>query len=129
MAEMTASNVVLLLLTGGGIAGISSFATVWLTKRYEERRHIRELENTKSQHLRDLLFKTALDVWSKEAELKNKNIDRCGPLGGSTTVYSPESYVLRMAKLLDVIQQGNIDKATAEKCMAEVKEIWKISIS
>ena len=84
----------LYVIGGGLLVGILNFINDRNRRKFDER-----------QKLRELLFKSAIEVWKKTAEIKEGNVQRSGPLGGSEIIESPETYILRMAKILETLEQ------------------------
>jgi hypothetical protein len=122
MAEMTPGLILLVLLTGGGLAGISSFATNWLNKKYDEQRHVRELTSAENRHLRELMFKIAIELWTKECDVKIQKVDWGHP---DEIIVALEAYVVRMAKLMEVLKDDNVTKENIGAKLKEVIEVWK----
>ena len=93
---------------GALTVGIFNLATNWQNKRFEERKHHKEL-----------MLNIALEQWKQSAQF----VIEQSKLGKSNAIMPLETYVIHMTKLSEVLNESNITKDNISKKLSEVHEV------
>ncbi len=110
MAEMSPWFPVVSTLAGGGLVGIINLAMRWQDRKSEE-----------SRHLRELIFKTAVEEWKQHCELAIETMK-----AGKKTVIEPlVTYLVHLMKLSEVLIDEKITKENLSQKLTEVSEVMK----
>ncbi len=100
---------------GGVIVGaLSSFCITWLTKKFEDRRHRREV-----------VIHAALENWKTNAEF-GKHI--ASKSGKGVTLYPLDDFIIHQAKLADVLLKKKTTSKELRKALEEDTELRKILV-
>ena len=89
----------------GAIAGVGgSIVVAIITRRSEERRHLREI-----------ILHTALENWRETMAFGKFQIDH----GHSVSVFPLESYIIPLRKITDMLERDDLTVEEARKCVRE----------
>lgn len=99
------------VIVGGLLVGLFNWRINKTNKEFEERQKIREI-----------MFNNAIEVWKKETDLKVKKVEWGHP---QETIYGLEAYILRMAKLNELLIKDDFKTEDVEQKIKEVVTVWK----
>lgn len=89
----------------GAIAGVGgSIAVAVITRRSEERRHLREI-----------VLRTSLENWRETMAFGKSQIEQ----GHSVSIFPLESYIIPMRKITDILERDNLTIEEARRCVRE----------
>jgi hypothetical protein len=112
-----ATATVIAAIVGAGVGGFVTLFGQWLTRRSEERRHIRQL-----------VVQTAIENWRFTSDAAEK----LAASGYPVDRYPLDSFVLHMLKLSEVLDERRITPVLAKnsgKCMRSPKRLAKRFVS
>jgi hypothetical protein len=92
-------------IVGAGVGGLVTLIGQWLTRRSEERRHLREL-----------VIRTAVEDWKYTSEALKKLGAERPPI---------DSYILRMVKLVEVLETPHLTPEIVRRKLSEVHAITR----
>jgi hypothetical protein len=92
-------------IVGAGTGGLVTLVGQWLTRRSEERRHLREL-----------VIRTAVEDWKYTSDALEK-------LGAERHPIDP--YILRMVKLVEVLETPHLTPEIVRQKLSEVHAITR----
>ena len=92
-------------ILGAGTGGIVTLFGQWLTRRSEERRHLREI-----------VIRTAVEDWKyTSAALEKLGAER----------HPIDSYILRMTKLVEILESRHLTPELVRRKLSEVHAITR----
>jgi hypothetical protein len=106
VAIVAASSVVI----GGLIGSLSTLAVTWLNRRFDDRRHLRQLA-----------IDTAFHYWERHVETAS---DINKQTGRTVTIRPLENYIVHMLQLADLISSKRI---TADNVKDELARILQVT--
>ena len=93
----------------GGAAGVSgSIASSIISRRSEERRHLREV-----------VLRTSLENWRENVALGKLRLER----GEGVAIYPLESYIIPMCKIVEMVERKGLTEDEARRCVREYMAI------
>lgn len=102
---------ILSVVIGGLLVGFFNWRINKTNKKFEERQKIREI-----------MFNNAIEVWKKEADIKIKKVEWGHP---EETIYGLEAYILRMAKLSELLLKDDLKTEQIESKIKDIISVWR----
>lgn len=99
----------LLVLAGVIVGAVSSWILAFINRRFDDRRHLRELA-----------IKTAVSLWERELELAKLRSDA---KGASEFVAPVDSYIIHMLLLAELLSRKKIAANEIAADLARIREV------
>ncbi len=104
-----ATATVIAAIVGAGVGGFVTLFGQWLSRRSEERRHLRQL-----------VIQTAIENWRFTSEAAEK----LAATGYHVERYPLDSFVLHMLKLSEILEERHI---TPELVQKKLRELYAVT--
>jgi hypothetical protein len=88
------------------VGGLSSLTTLWLSKRYEEKKHFRTLA-----------IQAALDNWRMMSQLR---VEAAKAFKTHEHIDSPDGYIIHMLRIMEIAANTKITSEEAAKIISKM---------
>ncbi len=101
-------------LAGSVIGAASGVAIAFINRRFDDRRHMRELA-----------MKTAIQHWEKAAEF---GIQRSGQTGIKESMPSLDAYIVHMVQIAELVANKRLDASNVEAELRSIRAVSRAAI-